>query len=121
MKTALVSLLWILVFSLESPAQFKTYLPQIAIGDATGITWRTGIAVMNTAANGTANASVTVRFTKSDGTAFDVASSFVDENRQPIGASGNTISFQISGRPDPIPDSSQPKHQLSVGSWFCHH
>jgi hypothetical protein len=79
--------------SVVASAQYTYYLPQVAIGSGTNVTWQTTIFLTNATAPGTAAASGSVTFNQDDGSAFNV--SFVDLNGNPVG-SGNTIGFQLN-------------------------
>jgi len=71
-------------------------LPQVAAGAASGILWQTYVVVTNPAAVGTSDSNVTITFTKSDGTPFNIVSLFTNEMGDLVGI-GNVISFHISG------------------------
>jgi hypothetical protein len=83
----------ILVLALPAWPQTQTfYFPQIADGTFPGGFYTTTVFVTNPASSGTAN--VTITFTQSDGTAFNVG--FVDSNGQKVGA-GNVVSLTLAG------------------------
>jgi len=71
-------------------------LPQVAAGVASGIIWNTHVVVTNPAAIATSDTSVTITFTKSDGTPFNIVGLFTNEVGDLVGT-GNVVSFQISG------------------------
>ncbi len=90
MKRVLWILIWILTATVLCSAQTIFYFPQVADGGG----WKTTIFITNPAAANANLSNVTITFTKSNGTAFNVA--FVDAAGSPAG-SGNTLSFQIAG------------------------
>jgi hypothetical protein len=99
MQKLILTLTWILAAGAFVSAQTSTttYMPQIAAGAAGGIVWNTHLTIMNAAEIGTSPANVTITFTKSDGTAFNVASALRNLVTGAPAGSGNTIAFQISG------------------------
>ena len=97
MKRIISSLAWIFAITLACSGQAtSSYLPQVAAGVASGILWHTSVVVTNPAAVGTSDSSVTITFTKSDGTPFNIVGLFTNEMGDLVGI-GNVISFQISG------------------------
>jgi hypothetical protein len=82
-------------------AQTTFYFPQVADGGG----WKTTIFITNPAAANTSLANVTITFTKSNGTAFNVP--FVDSSGAPAG-DGNTLGFQVAG--------GQTRKFVSVGA-----
>lgn len=97
MKRIISSLAWIFAITLACSGQAtSSYLPQVAAGVASGILWHTSVVVTNPAAVGTSDSNVTITFTKSDGTPFNIVGLFTNEMGDLVGI-GNVISFQISG------------------------
>ena len=93
MKRVLLSVIWILTATVICSAQTSFYFPQVADGiQSDGISWKTTLFVTNPAVVGTANAAVTIEFTTSAGAPFNL--SFDGTG---FTASGNTVTFQISG------------------------
>src|SRR4030095_15272795 len=90
MKRAFLFLVFFFVSAMVCQAQTTLYFPQVADGGG----WRTTILITNPAANGSNLASVTITFTKSNGTAFNLA--FVDSSGTPVGG-GNTLGLQVAG------------------------
>src|SRR5262245_44911221 len=90
MKRAFLSLVFLLISAVICSAQTTSYFPQVADGGG----WRTTLLITNPASNGSNLASVTITFTKSAGTAFNL--SFVDSSGTPVGG-GNTLGFQVAG------------------------
>jgi hypothetical protein len=89
MKRAFWCLVWITVSTVVCSAQSSFFFPQVADGGG----WKTTIFVTNPAAANTNLANVTITFTKSDGTTFNVA--FVDSNGIPAGT--GSLGFQVAG------------------------
>jgi len=97
LKRIIASLAWIFAITLACSGQAtSSYLPQVAAGVASGIAWHTYVVVTNPAAVGTSDSNVTITFTKSDGTPFNIVGLFTNEMGDLVGI-GNVISFQISG------------------------
>ena len=101
MKRIILSVASTLATAIAALAQtFTTYLPQIAAGSASGIVWNTHMTVTNPAEVGTSNASVTITFTKSDGTPFNVTGQYASLSSNGMATpqpNGSTLSFQLSG------------------------
>src|SRR5213593_3394840 len=108
MKRIFWSLVWILVTCIFCSAENTLYFPQIADGFQTnGTVWITGIAITNTAAQGTALASGTITFTQENGTPWVIG---YNDGQGGPNASGSSIPFQVAG--------GQTKLFVSKGNQF---